>query len=87
MGERSVNSMRSQAGAAIGRRPLLRFRPRSLTSASLGGVKIPFIKATPNEWVHVNSLAFNAQVQLNISGRAVSDRSMNTLWNIVVYSS
>ena len=30
--------MRSQAGAAIGRRPFLRFRPRNLTSAALGAL-------------------------------------------------
>ena len=74
-----MKSMRSQAGAAIGRRPFLRFRPSNLTSAALGAAKVPLINATPSEWVHVNSLAFTAQVQLYISGRVVSDCSMNTL--------
>lgn len=47
MGESSAISMRS--GAAIGRRLLLRFSPRRLSSAALGAVKILLINTTPRE--------------------------------------
>ena len=66
MGESSANSMRS--GAAIGRRLLLRFSPRSLSSAALGAVKILLINTTPIERHHANFLMFAVQAQLYISG-------------------
>ena len=46
--------MRSPAGAAVGRRPLLSLRPRILTSAALGAVKILLINTTPKEWQNAN---------------------------------
>ena len=51
MGERSANSMRSPAGAAVGRHPLLCSRPRILASAALGAVKILLMNTTPKEWL------------------------------------
>ena len=49
MGVLIWNSIRSQAGAAIGRRPRLLLRPRSRTCAALGASKVPLIIATPSE--------------------------------------
>ena len=47
MGESSANFMRS--GAAIGRHLLLRFSPRSVSSAALGAFKILLINTSPRE--------------------------------------
>ena len=68
MGESSANSMRSPAGAAVGRRLLLRFRPRSLSSAALGAVKILLINTTPRERHLAFCLVFAVQAQSYISG-------------------
>ena len=76
MGESSANSMRSPAGAALGRRLLLRFRPGSLSSAALGAVKILLINTTPRERYHANFLVFAVQAQLYILGHKFTLRRM-----------